>query len=133
MDKERDFEIPHSNVQRILKANLPAGVQLSKESKIAFAKSAGIFVMYLTAVANDFCKENRRQTLSASDVIDALKEIDFDEFVEPLEKCLAVQRAETQARKKAKTEKGSGRKEEKSPSSEVPMNNNMQADNDGKE
>lgn len=75
MDKERDFDIPHASVVRILKSNLPPGVQLSKESRMAFAKSAGIFVMYLTAVANDFCRENKRQTLSASDVFDALREI----------------------------------------------------------
>lgn len=52
--------------------------------------------------ANDFCKENKRQTIYASDILDALKytlqwlhkdvtydrELDFEEFVGPLEEFL---------------------------------------------
>lgn len=56
-----------------------------------------------TRRANDFCKGSKRQTVSASDVFDALKEIDLEDFVEPLKRCLEAQRLESQARKKAKT------------------------------
>jgi hypothetical protein len=39
--------------------------------------------------ANDFCREGRRTTISANDVYQALKELDFEEFVEPLQAFLA--------------------------------------------
>lgn len=50
MDREKDFDIPHASVVRILKSSLPPSVQITKEAKIAFAKAAGIFVLYLTSV-----------------------------------------------------------------------------------
>ncbi len=44
-----DFELPLTAVVRILKRKLPDGVAVSKEAKVAFAKSAGLFILYLTA------------------------------------------------------------------------------------
>ena len=34
--------------------------------------------------ANDLCKESRRQTINADDVLKAIEEIEFPEFAEPL-------------------------------------------------
>jgi histone H3/H4 len=34
---------------------------------------AGIFIIYLTACANDFARENKRQTITANDVLAAVK------------------------------------------------------------
>ena len=33
----------------------------------------GIFIIYLTACANDFARENKRQTITANDVLAAIK------------------------------------------------------------
>jgi hypothetical protein len=44
-----DFELPLTAVVRILKRKLPEGVAVSKEAKVAFAKSAGMFILYITA------------------------------------------------------------------------------------
>lgn len=41
--------------------------------------------------ANDICKESKRQTINADDVLKALEEIDFVEFVEPLKTSLEGQ------------------------------------------
>lgn len=41
-----------------------------------------------TCRANDICKESKRQTINADDVLKALEEIDFPEFVEPLKVAL---------------------------------------------
>lgn len=38
--------------------------------------------------ANDICHESKRQIISADDVLNALEEIEFSEFVEPLRKSL---------------------------------------------
>jgi DNA polymerase epsilon subunit 3 len=80
--------LPQASITRIIKAKLPDSVQVSKEAKQAFSKSAGIFILYLTAAANDFCKVSKRQTISAQDVLTALEELDFGDFVEPLKECL---------------------------------------------
>lgn len=43
---------------------------------------------YLTACANDFCREAKRQTISAQDVMQAIKELEFEELEEPLKEYL---------------------------------------------
>ena len=47
-NKMPDFEPPQACVQRIIKAALPDNCQITKESKAAFSKAAGIFMIYLT-------------------------------------------------------------------------------------
>ena len=76
-----EFEPPLTSVNRIVRASLPDNVQFGKEVKLAFQRSAGIFIMYLTACANEFSKENKRQTILPEDIFKALEELDFDDFV----------------------------------------------------
>uniref|UniRef100_A0A7S2RPE1 Transcription factor CBF/NF-Y/archaeal histone domain-containing protein n=1 Tax=Mucochytrium quahogii TaxID=96639 RepID=A0A7S2RPE1_9STRA len=85
---DKEFELPHASVARILKSKLPEGVSVSREAKQAFSKSAGIFILYLTAASNEFCKDSKRQTLSAKDILEALRSLDFGDFIEPLEVAL---------------------------------------------
>ena len=44
-----------------------------------------MFIQYLTAAANAVCKSAGRQTLSEDDVYAALADIQFVEFVPPLQ------------------------------------------------
>ena len=150
--------IPLASVNRIVKRVLPAGVQISKDSKLAFARASGVFVLYVTAAcvslvemkvradhwlweererpcvgphaprapalhahhtsrlsrfaialpyppppsppplpplpprshysANDFCQNAGRQTISVDDVLNALRELEFDDMMDPLESFL---------------------------------------------
>jgi DNA polymerase epsilon subunit 3 len=60
-------------VRRILKNSLQSHTNVGKDSVTAFARASGIFIIYLTACANDFARENRRQTITANDVLAAVK------------------------------------------------------------
>ncbi|KAM0946192.1 putative DNA-directed DNA polymerase transcription factor Hap3/NF-YB family [Dioscorea sansibarensis] len=102
-------ELPRSVVRRLVKeklAQLRRGgdedVNVQKEALLAFAESARIFIHYLSATASDVCKESKRQTMNAEDVLKALEEIDFPEFIEPLRHSLQGFRSKN-ARKKADT------------------------------
>jgi histone H3/H4 len=68
-----EFEPPLACVRRILKNTLPSSTNVGKDASAAFARSTGIFIVYLTACANDFARENRRQTITANDVLAAIK------------------------------------------------------------
>jgi histone H3/H4 len=68
-----EFEPPLACVRRILKNSLPSSTNVGKDASAAFARASGIFIIYLTACANDFARENRRQTITANDVLAALK------------------------------------------------------------
>ena len=68
-----EFEPPVACVRRILKTTLPSTSNVGKDAVAAFARASGIFIIYLTACANDFARENRRQTITANDVLAAIK------------------------------------------------------------
>lgn len=68
-----EFEPPLACVRRMLKNTLPSNTNVGKDASTAFSRACGIFVIYLTACANDFARENKRQTITAADVMAAIK------------------------------------------------------------
>ena len=68
-----EFEPPLACVRRLLKSSLPASTNVGKDASSAFARACGIFVIYLTACANDFARENKRQTITANDIMASIK------------------------------------------------------------
>ncbi|KVF97773.1 Histone-fold [Cynara cardunculus var. scolymus] len=83
-------ELPKAIVRRLVKDKLSqlsqdgGEIQVLKDSLLAFSESSRIFIHYLSATANDICKESKRQTINAEDVFKALEEIEFPEFVASL-------------------------------------------------
>jgi histone H3/H4 len=68
-----EFEPPLACVRRILKNSLPSSTNVGKDASAAFARACGIFIIYLTACSNDFAREHKRQTITANDVLAAIK------------------------------------------------------------
>ena len=62
---------------------------MTKDARAAFTRAAGIFVFYLTHCSNDFCRDNKRSTIQAADVMEALSELDYDFFKKPVQEYLA--------------------------------------------
>ena len=89
---ETTADLPKALVKRIVKAKLVelTGEDDSKEfvtnkdALAALAESAKVFITYLAATANDICKEGKRQIISAEDILKALEDMEFSEFVAPL-------------------------------------------------
>mmetsp|Transcript_1444 Transcript_1444/g.1904 ORF Transcript_1444/g.1904 Transcript_1444/m.1904 type:complete len:182 (+) Transcript_1444:49-594(+) len=97
-----EWEPPAACITRIVKAALPDQVQITKEAKAAFSKSAGIFILYLTTCANDHCHEKKRQTVSAVDIMQAVSDLEMEEFKVPLQTFLQGYRANEGAKRKSK-------------------------------
>lgn len=55
---------------------------------LACSEAAKLFIHYLAATANDACKDAKRQTVSADDVLTALDDLEFGELAEPLKAAL---------------------------------------------
>ncbi|MBA0754653.1 hypothetical protein Gogos_020500 [Gossypium gossypioides] len=103
-------ELPKAIVRRVVKEKLSEcspdyDFNVHKDAHLAFTESARIFIHYLSATANDICKESKRQTMNAEDVFKSLEEIEFSEFVKPLRASLA------EFRKKNAGKKGGAAKE----------------------
>lgn len=84
--------------------------QINKDALLAFGEAAKLFIHHLTAAANDNCKDAKRQTISADDVMTALGDLDFGEFVEPLKAELEAFKADNREKNKKKAEAGKKRK-----------------------
>ena len=82
--KVPEFEPPQACIARIMKNALPENVQVTKDARAAFTRAAGIFIFYLTNCANEFSRDAKRQTITTNDVLNALKELEFDDFEQPL-------------------------------------------------
>lgn len=123
--KEPEAELPKAQIKRIVKsklAHLQTGdkeVQINKDALLAFSESSKIFISYLTATANDICKENKRQIVSAEDVLQALDDMEFPEFVEPLRTFLAEYQQAAKDKNKKKAENQKKRKEKQDDTGDV--------------
>ncbi|KAK4440606.1 hypothetical protein Salat_0395500 [Sesamum alatum] len=114
-DKEKELtekvvpdaeELPKTIVRRVVKEKLSqlatdSEISVLRDSLQAFCESARIFIHYLSATANDICRESNRQIINAEDVFKALEEIEFAEFISPLRACLEEFRQKNPGRKSA--------------------------------
>lgn len=97
-----EFEPPLACIRRILKNSLPKSTNVGKDASLAFSRACGIFCIYLATCANDFARESKRQTITANDILAAIKELDFDEFTPQLEHFLQEHRKDEKRKKDAK-------------------------------
>mmetsp|Transcript_20271 Transcript_20271/g.22015 ORF Transcript_20271/g.22015 Transcript_20271/m.22015 type:complete len:140 (-) Transcript_20271:839-1258(-) len=93
--KTSDFEVPAASVNRLIKAALNDNIQMTKDARAAFVRAISVFIFYITHGANDFSREAKRQTIFPNDIINALKELGFDDFERPLEEFLEAYRRES--------------------------------------
>jgi len=109
-------ELPKAIVRRVVKEKLSqlskdgADISVFKEALMAFSESARIFIHYLSAMANDICKESKRQTINAEDVFKALEEMEFPEFVGPLKASLEEFRKKNAGKRSASKAKEASKK-----------------------
>ncbi|XP_057748947.1 DNA polymerase II subunit B4 [Arachis stenosperma] len=126
-------ELPRTIVRRIVKDKLSrcsedGDISVNKDALLAFSESARIFIHYISATANDICKESKRQIVNADDIFKALEETDFSEFIRPLKASLEDFRKKNAGKKAAvskekESEKNKKRKVEGEPSGKVKSDN----------
>ncbi|XP_044014273.1 DNA polymerase epsilon subunit 3-like [Aphidius gifuensis] len=104
-ERVEDLNLPNAVVTRIIKEALPDGVTVAKEARIAVAKAASIFILYLTTAANTIAKKNNRKTISGTDVIQAIEDIEFDKFIDGLKDALENFKKSQREKKDANTKK----------------------------
>ena len=106
-EKLEDLNLPMTVVTRIVKEALPEGVSISKEARTGLAKAASVFVLYVTSAATNIVKNKKRKGLTGQDVLEAMRDIEFDRFVEPLGEYLEQYKQMVSARKS-----GAGKKKD---------------------
>ncbi|XP_022152961.1 DNA polymerase epsilon subunit 3 [Momordica charantia] len=111
-------ELPKTIVRRVVKEKLSQcsrnqDISVNKDSLLAFCESARIFIHYLSATSNDICKESKRQTIKADDVLKALEDMEFPELVRPLKASLNEFRRKSAGKKAAASREKEAKKKRK--------------------
>jgi histone H3/H4 len=74
LSSSQDLLLPRSLVSRLARGVLPANTSIQKDATLALAKSATVFISYLTHHANE---QTSKKTIGPQDVIKALSEIEM--------------------------------------------------------
>ncbi|GAA5980592.1 hypothetical protein JCM11641_006691 [Rhodosporidiobolus odoratus] len=96
------LELQKAVVARIARAAIPDDVKLQKEVPTALQKASTVFISYLAALSHDTATERNHKTINATHVLDAAKQLgweDGDELHKVLKKELAAFRAANEDRK----------------------------------
>lgn len=105
VERIQDLNLPTAVVSRLIKEVLPDEINVSKEFRIAIARAASVFIIYLSSVATAEAKKHNLKTMNVQHVFDALEEIEFESFVEPLKETLEVYRKTVKEKKDNKIQK----------------------------
>ena len=89
---------------KLSRCSTDGDISVHKDAMLALSKSGRMLIHYLSATANDICKESKRQIMTADDVFKALEETEFSGFLRLLKLSLEEFR-EKNAGKRAGTTK----------------------------
>lgn len=110
VEKIQDLNLPTAAVTRLIKDALPDGINVAKEARIAISKAASVFIIYLSSAAINEAKKLNHRTMTPQNIFDALEEIEFESFIEPLKESLELYRKAVKDKKSSK--QATGKKED---------------------
>ena len=82
--REQARFLPIANITRIMRKVLPTHVKISEDAKETIQECVSEYIGFITGEANERCKKEHRKTISAEDVLWAMKNLGCDDYVEPL-------------------------------------------------
>ena len=80
------IDLPLTITSEIIKNSLDSDVMLSKNTKIAFSRIGGVFILYISHIAHEICKSKGRTKISLSDIKESLAKAGFEDFIEKIDK-----------------------------------------------
>ncbi|KAK2194482.1 bifunctional Histone-fold/Transcription factor CBF-NF-Y-archaeal histone domain/Transcription factor NFYB-HAP3 [Babesia duncani] len=81
---ESDTTLPIANIGRLMKTALPSTAKIAKHAKEMVKDCVTEFIQFIVSEASDKCLTERRKTLSADDIINAIKNLGFVHYIEAL-------------------------------------------------
>ncbi|KAI9700182.1 MAG: hypothetical protein M1820_006850 [Bogoriella megaspora] len=83
--RTNDLNLPRTMCQRLAKGVLPANTQIQKDALLAMTKSATVFINYVATHAQDNAVAADKSSIRPKDVIEAIRELEFEDFIPRLE------------------------------------------------
>lgn len=127
VERIQDLTLPNSVVARLIKEVIPARYQVSKEIRVAIARAASVFVIYLSAACTAEAKKAKVKTITSDHVCKALEEIEFESFLPAIKDALETYRQGVKDKKDRKKEANAADKSKDSSNAAEDETNNDDA------
>ncbi|KAM0787772.1 hypothetical protein ACM66B_003827 [Microbotryomycetes sp. NB124-2] len=74
-----DYTMPRSIITRIAKSSVPPETKMQRDVATGLMHGSAVFVSYVTMLANDIAMDKGQKTISAQHVLDAVKQLGWDD------------------------------------------------------
>eukprot|EP01080_Neovahlkampfia_damariscottae_P007727 gene7727-12197_t len=109
---EEDLSLPKSTIQKIIKEHLKADIRCSNETRELISECCVEFVQMLATEANDICNKQNKKTISGAHIIDSLRKLGYESYIEKAEEVLEEHKVEQEKTNKPKKFNTSGLSQE---------------------
>jgi nuclear transcription Y subunit beta len=82
--RDQDRFLPIANVAKLMKKAIPERGKIAKEAKECVQECVSEFISFITSEAAERCSQERRKTINGEDLLYAMSQLGFDNYVEPL-------------------------------------------------
>ncbi|XP_063950128.1 nuclear transcription factor Y subunit B-1-like [Daucus carota subsp. sativus] len=90
--REHDRIFPIANISRIMKKGMPANGKISKDAKDTVEECVSEFISFITSEASEKCQKEKRKTIDGDDLLGAMANLGFEDYVGPLKNYLSCYR-----------------------------------------
>jgi len=97
--REQDRFLPIANIAKIMKKSIPDGGKIAKDARECVQECVSEFISFITSEASDRCFQEKRKTINGEDILYAMSNLGFDNYVEPLKLYLQKYREATKGDK----------------------------------
>ena len=70
-----------ANINRIMKEALPKDTKISKEARECVQECVSEFIAFITCEACEITKEEKRKTINGDDVLRAMRQLNFEDYI----------------------------------------------------
>lgn len=82
--REQDRFLPIANVAKIMKRAIPDTGKIAKDARECVQECVSEFISFITSEATDRCHTEKRKTINGEDILYAMGQLGFDNYVDPL-------------------------------------------------
>ncbi|KPJ01588.1 PREDICTED: nuclear transcription factor Y subunit B-3-like [Papilio xuthus] len=82
--REQDRFLPIANIAKIMKRAIPENGKIAKDARECVQECISEFISFITSEASDRCQMEKRKTINGEDVLFAMNQLGFENYVDPL-------------------------------------------------
>ena len=85
MDRKQDYHLlPMANISRIMIQATPIHGKIAKDSRESIQECVSEFISFITSEAAENCQASKRKKITGEDILLAMSNLGFDNYIEPL-------------------------------------------------